>query len=210
MLVPLEVVFYRVRRWGRAWHGSHHRSLALRFLFPRAAACGPPRRGRRHVCWRHSYRHKWLVTNLLYFDFEKKIDIFLTRSADFFSLGNGLKKKETKMKHDRWWLCILFLGHGSSQLCGTVDFLPNGGGEQPGCGRRSRENLDSATGNTSHLKSFQSCSRLRAVDLFLASLTGTAYFLGHQCSDEYLYTNVSRKKMGKNLLIQRKSKDNRP
>ncbi|XP_042226917.1 pancreatic lipase-related protein 2-like isoform X2 [Homarus americanus] len=78
-------------------------------------------------------------------------------------------------------------GHGISQRCGTVDFYPNGGEEQPGCGRHTTENRDMFRVDLTNVMSQQSCSRMRALDLFLTSLTCPACFLGHECTDKYLY-----------------------
>lgn len=127
-------------------------------------------------------------------------------------------------------------GDGIAQKCGTIDFFPNGGGEQPGCGRHilgeynepkhckreksekechkkeqgeqmecekerdehkycenemgeeGKEELEARDFKTSHSR--QACSQMRAVEYFVASLKCSDCFLGHECSDPYLYADV--------------------
>ncbi|XP_035665052.1 pancreatic triacylglycerol lipase-like [Branchiostoma floridae] len=82
---------------------------------------------------------------------------------------------------------ILTLGFGLDQPVGDVDFYPEGGARQPGCGTGSiTSNIDIGV-ITDAAKNALSCSHSRAIELFTESINSQCQFTAYPCSswDEY-------------------------
>ncbi|XP_021955431.1 pancreatic triacylglycerol lipase [Folsomia candida] len=86
---------------------------------------------------------------------------------------------------------IILLGYGMSQPCGTIDFYPNDGFQQPGCEvTQVPLNLIQARDlNPLELAQREvfACNHNRAIYYFLESIKSKCQYIGHACTDYRSY-----------------------
>lgn len=95
---------------------------------------------------------------------------------------------------DIWELSLKeFFGYGLSSACGHVDFYPNDGKEQPGCGvmQRNLTEIRSALMNDGLYEVSRlvfACNHARAIKFFTESINGECPFVGYRCTshEEFL------------------------
>lgn len=74
-------------------------------------------------------------------------------------------------------------GLGIVESIGHVDFYPNGGTEQPGCGKSIVQYINDESGSfVKGLKKYLGCNHLRSHEYFYASIDGKCSFKGVPCS----------------------------
>ena len=85
---------------------------------------------------------------------------------------------------------ILFLGYGTKQAMGNVDFYPNAGHNQPGCDPISIgiEVIDDIGDG---IRDLAACSHGRSYKLFTDVLQQSCPYLAHECPDYESFERVS-------------------
>ncbi|KAI9556632.1 hypothetical protein GHT06_016422 [Daphnia sinensis] len=77
---------------------------------------------------------------------------------------------------------ILSGGLGMMQPVGHIDFYPNGGVRQPGCGTSVLDSIEKERGSVLYgLSRFIGCNHLRSVEFFTESFNSACPFLAVQC-----------------------------
>ncbi|XP_004612009.2 inactive pancreatic lipase-related protein 1 [Sorex araneus] len=79
---------------------------------------------------------------------------------------------------------IPFMGFGSNQLMGHVDFFPNGGQEMPGCKKNALSQIVDLDGIWSGTKNFVACNHLRSYKYYSESILYPDGFAAFPC-DSY-------------------------
>ncbi|XP_019865288.2 pancreatic triacylglycerol lipase [Aethina tumida] len=81
-------------------------------------------------------------------------------------------------------------GLGIVESIGHVDFYPNGGTEQPGCGKSIVQYINDESGSfVKGLKKYLGCNHLRSHEYFYASIDGKCSFKGVPCSSYKDFVN---------------------
>ncbi|XP_005387909.1 PREDICTED: inactive pancreatic lipase-related protein 1 [Chinchilla lanigera] len=77
---------------------------------------------------------------------------------------------------------IPFLGFGTSQLGGHLDFFPNGGQNMPGCKKNALSQIIDLDGIWSGTRDFVACNHLRSYKYYLDSILNPKGFTAYPCT----------------------------
>ncbi|GAB1302571.1 Pancreatic lipase-related protein 2 [Apodemus speciosus] len=77
---------------------------------------------------------------------------------------------------------IPYLGFGTSQKVGHLDFFPNGGKEMPGCQKNILSTIVDVNGIWEGTTNFVACNHLRSYKYYASSILNPDGFLGYPCT----------------------------
>ncbi|EGW11684.1 Pancreatic lipase-related protein 1 [Cricetulus griseus] len=77
---------------------------------------------------------------------------------------------------------IPFLGFGTNQMMGHIDFFPNGGQNMPGCKKNALSQIVDLDGIWSGTRDFVACNHLRSYKYYLESILNPDGFAAYPCT----------------------------
>uniref|UniRef100_A0A8C8TU32 Triacylglycerol lipase n=1 Tax=Peromyscus maniculatus bairdii TaxID=230844 RepID=A0A8C8TU32_PERMB len=77
---------------------------------------------------------------------------------------------------------VPYLGFGTSQKSGHLDFFPNGGKEMPGCQKNILSTIVDINGIWEGTQNFAACNHLRSYKYYASSILNPDGFLGYPCT----------------------------
>ncbi|XP_020843817.1 pancreatic triacylglycerol lipase-like [Phascolarctos cinereus] len=77
---------------------------------------------------------------------------------------------------------IPYLGFGTSQIVGHLDFFPNGGEEMPGCDKNILSQIVDINGIWEGTRDFAACNHLRSYKYYADSIVNPDGFSGYPCA----------------------------
>ncbi|NP_114470.1 inactive pancreatic lipase-related protein 1 precursor [Rattus norvegicus] len=77
---------------------------------------------------------------------------------------------------------IPFLGFGTNQMSGHLDFFPNGGQSMPGCKKNALSQIVDIDGIWSGTRDFVACNHLRSYKYYLESILNPDGFAAYPCA----------------------------